>query len=339
MLKREEISEIAKKLDWEFRETKGALKELFKTKSLLRDDWDWRDWRWVLKLCVEAKNPYDRTQRVIDFLHRLFTAISMRKDPEDILLKTIPDLLSKRDPCFRVLAFFNFYDSLSEIYEEPLKALVFFVGEGKKSFLNWSYRFELAGGDLQDLQKLTNEPLQSPFALTCQYINSLIENRTITFICDLDALFFEVFKQVGFLAFHIRYFCNLPVSYTISQDIEKLDELKVVINDFLVSSKSKQRQYWTIFVLVEKLRKKYRLKKAWGEIGTHFSKNRKTIQVRYYEMKSIAKKEFLKEQNGKNLVFDLNAIMRKYYLIDWVNKCLKAIDNEEHIRKPILQKN
>jgi len=295
-MRKSEITKIANKLGWEFKETKEAAKKLLQEKSIVKD------WKEYLRICVEAENPGERWQNVRANLYSQL--------PEKDLAEIICDWLFHPDPCFSVWAFFNMADRCMEdiIYIPLLGDL-----HKRKSFL-------------LNLSEISLTPTEVTSKLLCdQFLSSVIIAKNILEGLNRHSLLRKVVSRVGFMAFNITIFRSDASWYALDpQENLSAKELAGTLKEKYISNTNEtERKYWLYFVLVETLSKDYGLRGAFRKVAKRLYSSDKTIQRRYFEMK----KKF-KERKSKQTDFDIRNITAEFYLDAVLDKYLKADETE-----------
>lgn len=267
-------------------ELKSFLNEFLHRDSIVKD------WQQFLAVCVGTTNPKAKEQKVTSFLI---------KNLEGDLVKTISNLLYNLDPCFTLLTLFNAIDIL-KMMKQISGSL---HPRGRKSFSS--------SGVLLGEHPLTMERGQVPdprlnaYEQCYEFLNSLVVERTRGDENELESLFLAVIEEAHFLTFNITAFRNLADKWSYTPIMrKKAINLAVAVNDSFLKHRTEitECQYWTYYILVEKLRGRYGLRGAFREVGKRLEKLPRTIEKRYFEKKKELKK-------GRLL---LESIIKKYNL-------------------------
>lgn len=275
-----EIRNIAKDLGWQFEETKIAHEELYESESIVKD------WCAFIIKCMSFENPKQRQHKVTEYLIE-----SLQGD----LVRTICNLLYNSDPCFGVLVAFNARGMGKRIY----------YPKGRKSFL--------IPGVLLGQQPLTMgkgekaDPMLNPYELSYGFLDSLVLHKSEGSNDKLEALLFDVVGQSYFLSFNIKPFRDLVAKWSHAPHMRKkgIRLAAALYNSFSKHHKEMtEAQYWTYFVLVEKLKDRYGVRGAFREAGRRLGEPATSIQRRYVDMKKKARKQRL----------SLEGITKKYEL-------------------------
>lgn len=280
------IKEFAHELGWRYEEMEIALKALFHKESIVKD------WQEFLGVCLSATNPKTREHKVTSLLI---------KNLEGDLVNTICNLLFNFDPGFTLLALFNAIDILKIMK----KTSGSFYPSGRKPFL--------ISGVLLGEHPITMEkgrepdPRLSAYELCYEFLNSLVLEKSEGSNNELESLLFNVTEQAYFLTFNIKAFRNLADRWSYNPSMrKKAMKLGAALNSSFFKHRREitEGQYWTYFVLVEKLKDRYGLRGAFREVGRRLGEPSRTIERRYFEKKKEAKKERL----------SLEDIIKKYNL-------------------------
>ncbi len=309
MLKKNEIKKLGSKLGWKVAEVEFAVKVLGESRSII-------DYREFLRICIEAKNPRERVEKVEQFLVK-----TVKGDLADAICK-----LLYIDPCFKALAFFNAYDLTHGLKRDISRFNIYFT-EDKRSFLSWDYELilKIPKGKKPSKNRATPSTPSKPKTyilfevpikymsfedLTYKALDLLIRSRHHGTVQDMAELMLKVVSKVGFLAFNISMFRNLVTVYCYNpfypeQGKETLKKLKDLFSPSLNRKEMIQKDYWFIYAAVTKLTKRgVGLRQSFRDLGKLLTKTAGTIQSRYFEKK--------KEAIRRNL--SLNDVVDEYGL-------------------------
>jgi len=301
MLNKKEINSLSNKLGWSVKETKVALKELYQSNSIIdRDSF--------LRICLEAKNPLNRFERITNYLLK-----TLNRDFVNTICR-----LAYIDSCFHALALFNLID-LKKVFGDPYH-------HQNRSFINWihpesildetefedvikklrknksSKTIKIANMDPEQAgvvftQELFPEPLTYRFL--DKFIQVKIENTEEEPEQEwelLKELMLKVVTKIKFLAFNIPTFRAVATYNALNQPVDKNFYYKLCEsfkNPLSEKEKSTEQSYWLIYALVESLRGIGYGGMASFRKAASLLKIEKvdTVERRYFQMKKKAKEQ------------------------------------------------
>lgn len=207
LLKRSQITKIAKKLKWKDSDTKKAIEEFLSYPSVL-------DSEKFLMVCAESKSSFEREKNIKRFVSDQII---------DDLSYYIPELLYI-DVCFLIVEVFYMKDIFDDLKKNK-KENLFIPHTKKKTFFKWleSAEVTITGTRAAEIEMPPVEirGLEYPMELTYDCIDHVI-NDSIREKIDrkeyenisrfLDELFTEVFNRVGLLALNIKSFRKLLIT-------------------------------------------------------------------------------------------------------------------------------
>lgn len=300
---KQEISKLSEKLIWKENETRLAIRELKKSGSRV-------DCNKLLKICIDTHLPEERLFKITELIY-----MSYEEDTIDIIC----DFLVSPDPCFNVLALYNFADIKSS---DELRSLFYRYDkksneyiELKKTFLRDDLHLDLFPGYFK-YKTLRGDWRIDKYRLCYESLDMFVNMKRLDNEVDIELLLLDVVERVGFVAFEIEAFRNLAALYSYFPiENKKAETIASVISYPSSKIKVTHRKYWLIYVLVDKLKSKLGTRRSYREVARVLSTTAGTIGTRYMERSKIAKRENL----------SVDEIIKNNYLKKAVNDNIKRI--------------
>jgi len=330
-MKSAEIGKVAKKLGWKRKELVLALEEFLEADSPLKKDG-------LISICAQSSNPDERLKNSIEYF------VNHYKDGAVELISDLLRNFDPCFQLIALFNIYDFYTGKEEteislnkggrsetveivLFERPNSKVSWELQFTKphKSFIHWwttpsyieadhdSFLFQAIEEHLvTTFEDIAHIPEKLKYKFLNIYIKYLeyegeldkLFSEPTSYIDNLQPLFRQVVKRVGYLAFNIEafrrqinYFCRLPNFKECRISLEKLNETITPTAKTKISMT--KRKYWLWYVFIEKLQENTygvlrSFRKAVEILG---ESTEKAIARRYFEMKKEAKKKGLSADN------------------------------------------
>jgi len=308
------IEKTAKKLGWKLSEVDYALNELINSGSYIYSDEFYR-------ICLNAKNPYDRWNNIIEYLLNIVS---------DSTIELISKLIHF-DSSFNLLAFSNITDYVTEPITDYKYKIInkgcedighLHYTNNYKSFINWEliYQFEDISGNISLKQDISTDPDKLRYKFLNIFLKKNLDIEKGTF--DIDSLIIKLVRETGLLCTNLEFVRNYisPINSNLALEKNRkiLQKLKSAIRVTYNEEKEiNDRKYWLWYALIELMSQK--------GIGIRPS-TRKAEKVLDEVNTTIARRYFEKSNEAKNNKLTLKYIINKYDLKSELDNYIKELE-------------
>lgn len=259
----------------------------------------------LLSVFLNSENPESRLVATSEYLFN-----NSKYDLVDFIEK----MLYKTDPCFKLMALFNYYEIKSDDIEVSFS---WEFNNGIKSFINWETHSGLLIPSARH-KSLRYDPRLVADELQNEALDRILNKNHTEKGIDLNELLLKIASRTGFLAFNIRAFRNLASDYSYDPNMrEKANEIATALGNPFEYLSNANRKHWLYYVLAKKLQKEKdcKVRESFNYISQLLCQEENSITRRYYEKDKIAKKKGYKleeiiNQNGLNRI--VNDYLNKY---------------------------
>lgn len=279
-LTKSDIKLIADKFQWSVKEATSAINEFLEKTSFANSDE-------ILKICIAAK-PDERKRKVFEIL--------VNTNSDD-LVKHVCNQIVRPDTCFSLLAYF--------IVSEPNSPLIKFTKIPAQNF-GASFYFRKIKSDHILVNPALKRDLVS--SLCYEYLDLLLKSK-IRQGLNSESLLVDIVSRVGFMAFNIDILKDNAVMYSsFPFNSNKATRLARAIASPLDKKELTQIGYWLNYVIIEKNKEQYSVRRALRKLAEITGQKYNSIQPRYWNRKKIATEEDL----------TLDDIINKYSLHKYI---------------------